>query len=138
MINYFTEGVDFDREDFHKITDWIERVTKKEGYLIDNVNYIFCNDDYLLKINQEFLDHDYYTDIITFPFSEKHSKELCADIYISLERVEQNSKDLQQDFKNELKRVIIHGILHLIGYDDSTVELKRQMREKEDFYIKLY
>ena len=114
---------------------WIKETIKNEGCSLGDINYIFCDDDYLHKINVEFLDHDTLTDIISFDYSV--GKQLHGDIYISVERVEDNAKDFKVDFDVELSRVIIHGILHYCGYKDKTDEDAKVMRAKEEQYMKV-
>ena len=131
---------------FHAITDfeiadksilkkWIKKVVKKEGSAIAELNFIFCDDEYLLEKNKTFLKHDTLTDIITFDYSEKNT--LTGDVYISIERVKENAQNYEVSFKNELHRVIIHGVLHLLGYKDKDEKHQKEMREKEDFYLSL-
>ena len=105
---------------------------KKEG----DINYIFCDDDYILEINKQYLDHDYYTDIISFDYSV--GNELHGDIFVSIDRVRENAVDFNVTFDEELKRVIIHGILHYVGYKDKTEEDEVLMRQKEDEKIKMF
>lgn len=112
---------------------WLSNVVKNEKKTIAALNYIFCSDDYLLEINIKYLGHDYYTDIITFPYKE--GDELESDMYISLDRVRENAHDFKVTFDNELKRVMVHGLLHLMGYGDKSPDEIRLMREKEDYYI---
>ena len=102
-----------------------------------NVSYIFCSDDYLLRINQDFLKHDYYTDIITFPLTETDLK-VEAEIYISIDRIRDNATKLNVPFDQELHRVLFHGVLHLIGYKDKTAAQKELMRRAEDKWLKAY
>jgi probable rRNA maturation factor len=110
---------------------------KKEGKKIDAINYIFCDDAYLLEINRQYLNHDTYTDIVTFELSPK-DQPLLSDIYISVERVKENASRLGPSFKNELHRVIFHGMLHLCGYKDKSVEQAELMRNKEEEWLKQY
>ncbi len=114
---------------------WIKETIQNEGCSLGDINYIFCDDDYLHKINVEFLDHDTLTDIISFDYSV--GKQLHGDIYISVERVEDNANDFKVDFDVELSRVIIHGILHYCGYKDKTDEDAKVMRAKEEQYMKV-
>ncbi|WP_335972968.1 rRNA maturation RNase YbeY [Gaetbulibacter jejuensis] len=114
---------------------WINETIHNEGCSLGDINYIFCDDDYLHKINVEFLDHDTLTDIISFDYSV--GKQLHGDIYISVERVEDNANDFKVDFDVELSRVIIHGILHYCGYKDKTDEDAKVMRAKEEQYMKV-
>jgi probable rRNA maturation factor len=134
MIVFFNEDIDFKFQGKNKFKSWLKKVADKEGFSINNLNYIFCSDEYLHKINLEYLDHDTYTDIITFDNSEDESS-IEGDIFISIERVRENSKTLTTVFEDELKRVIIHGLLHLCGYDDHTPEDKAEMRRFEGEYI---
>ena len=116
----------------------IASLLKKEGVKSSHIQYIFCSDEYLLDINKQFLQHDYYTDIITFDLSDNASILLEGEIYISIDRVKDNAKSQQTDWKEELKRVLYHGVLHLCGYKDKTPKDEKQMRAKEDEYLKLF
>jgi rRNA maturation RNase YbeY len=115
---------------------FIEYIFKKEKKQLSSLNYIFCSDKKLLEINQSFLNHDFFTDIITFDLSE--DENICAEIYISVDRVKENSKTLKASFTSELHRVLFHGVLHLCGYKDKTKAEKQKMREKEEYYINQY
>ena len=137
MIKFFSEDIFFKQPQSLKTSKWIKSTSESEGYKIGDLNYIFCSDEYLLEINRQYLQHDYYTDIITFDNSEEEGK-LEGDIYISVERVRDNATDLNIDFELELRRVLIHGLLHLVGFEDTTDELKQQMREKEDACLFLF
>ena len=134
MINFNFE-VNFNLENQDKLTSWIHSVIISEDRKEGEINYIFCNDEYLHKLNVEFLDHDTLTDIISFDYTV--GKELHGDIFISIERVIDNANDLDIDFVDELHRVMIHGILHFCGYKDKSREEKNIMRDKEDYYLKL-
>jgi len=116
---------------------FIAEILRKEGRKLSNLTYVFCDDDYLLNINRQHLKHDFYTDIITFDLSETN-KLITGEIYISTDRVRDNALQLSTSLNEELHRVIFHGALHLCGYRDKTREEERQMRQKEDFYLKLY
>ena len=132
MINYFFENID--SRDIHPDTSkWLENIIISENKKPGEINYIFCDDDYLLKVNQDYLDHDYYTDIITFDYVK--GKTISGDIFVSLPRILDNASTLSQNFESEFNRVLAHGILHLCGYKDKTEEEQTQMRAKEDFYI---
>ena len=137
MIVFFNEDINFKFQGKDKFKSWLKKVADKEGFSINNLNYIFCSDEYLHKINLEYLDHDTYTDIITFDNSEDESS-LEGDIFISIERVRENSQTLNTVFEEELKRVIIHGLLHLCGYDDHTPEDKAEMRRLESEFILIF
>mgnify|MGYP000734161920 CR=1 FL=1 len=130
-INFFSEEIDFKLENEEKTITWLQKIANKEGFVISAINYIFCDDEYLHKINMEYLNHDTYTDIITFDNSEQE-QVLEADIFISIERVKENSKELKTTFNQEIHRVMVHGLLHLTGNDDHSEEDKKTMREKEN------
>jgi len=115
---------------------YIRSVFKKEGKNLESLNYIFCTDRALLKINRKYLKHDFFTDIITFDLSEKDT--VRAEIYISIDRVRENAKKLDVSIKSEFHRVIFHGLLHLCGYNDKTKAEKKKIREKEDYYLNKY
>ena len=119
------------------LKEFISLLCKKENRTIDEINIVFCSDEYLLQINQQFLDHDTYTDIISFDYTEKNGP-LNGEIYISIDRVKDNALQLGSSFKQEIHRVIFHGILHLCGYKDKLKADKLLMREKEDFYLREY
>ena len=118
-----------------KTSTWIEKVVKAEKSKVQSLSYVFCTDKYLLEINRQYLDHDTLTDIITFDYTEKGSGLVDAEIYISIPRVRENSKTLKTDFDSELHRVIIHGVLHLLGYKDKTPGDKAVMRKTEEKYL---
>jgi rRNA maturation RNase YbeY len=115
---------------------WIKQAIQKENHQTGDIFYHFCSDDFLLKINREYLQHDYLTDIITFPLSTQ-PKIISGEIFISIDRVKENASILRTGFEREFARVLIHGVLHLLGYDDHTDEEKREMRAKEDYYLSL-
>ena len=119
------------------LKEFISLLCKKENRAIDEINIVFCSDDYLLQINQQFLNHDTYTDIISFDYTETKGP-LNGEIYISVDRVKDNALQLGSSFKQEIHRVIFHGILHLCGYKDKLKADKLLMREKEDFYLREY
>ena len=135
MISFDYES-DFILTNEAVFSNWIEDVITSESYVLGEVNYIFCNDEYLHKINLEFLKHDTLTDIITFDNSV--GKMIYSDIFISVERVEDNAKDFKVTFEEELKRVIIHGVLHLCGYKDKSETDAALMRSKENDKIKMF
>jgi rRNA maturation RNase YbeY len=117
-------------------TKWLEDIILSEEKKLGEINYIFCDDEYLLKINQDYLQHDYYTDIITFDYVK--GKTISAEIFVSLQRISDNASTLSRNYEEELRRVLAHGILHLCGYKDKTEEEEKQMRSKEDFYLAKY
>ncbi|MGE5381837.1 MAG: rRNA maturation RNase YbeY [Omnitrophica WOR_2 bacterium] len=134
-INFFSEDIAFELENKQTIIRWINQVIEDHKSSLGTINYIFCNDEYLLRLNKQYLDHDTYTDIITFDYSTP--KVLSGEIYISIDRVEENSIKFKSTFLNELHRVIIHGILHLTGQGDKTEKESKIMRSKEDHYLNL-
>lgn len=135
MISFFYETeVCFKEETSYK--GWLSRIVASEGFLVGALNFIFCDDEYLLKINEQYLNHNDYTDIITFDYSE--SKFVSGDIFISVERVKDNAKKFSVSEEEELQRVMAHGILHLCGYKDKTEEDSAVMRKKEDEKIEMF
>ena len=135
-INFFEEDIRFKLKDKAKVKTWVKATIETEGYKLQELNYIFCSDEYLLDINRQYLDHDTYTDIITFDNSEKE-KVITGDIFISIDRVRENAEKFSSGELNELHRVIIHGALHLLGYKDKTAESKKNMTSKEDQYLSI-
>jgi len=127
----FESDIPFD-VDFEKISLWIDAVSKEESKIIESLSYTICSDEFLLQINKEHLNHDYYTDIITFPYQYD---PIESDVYISIDRVIDNANGFDEDPLRELSRVIIHGLLHMFGYNDHTEEEKGLMRKKENYYL---
>ena len=134
IISFSTHDVSFTLKDKLLLRSFLPTIFLQENIDFASVSYVFCSDGYLLTLNKRYLDHDTYTDILTFTFSEANLP-IISEIYISIDRVKENSKNLKVQFKEELHRVMIHGILHLCGYSDHTAELKQEMRKKEDFYL---
>ena len=128
-IFYEQTGVSFPKMNRRETTRWIKRVIEYFHKIPGDITYIFCSDEEILRINQSYLNHDYYTDIITFDYSE--GDRLSGDLFISLETVKTNSIKFKTEYDEELRRVMIHGILHLCGYNDETPAKKRVMRMKE-------
>lgn len=134
MINFFTETeFELQEKDFYK--DWLFACVDNYGYSIGEINYIFCDDEYLLDINRKHLQHDYYTDIITFDYTE--GKVLYGDLFISVDRIADNAYEFNTSFENELARVMIHGLLHMMGLKDKTEEDQKEMRQAEDNCLQL-
>lgn len=131
MIDVMMPNLDFDR-----VRSWITAVAEREGYSVGELYYYFCSDEALLNINKQRLGHDFYTDIVTFPLIEETllSSEFC----LSVDRIAENSLNFGRSFENELLRVIIHGVLHLMGYDDRTDEERAEMRSKEEECLNIY
>lgn len=135
MIRFFTEDVKFDFKPRQHTKIWLKTVAGSEMRRIGNINIIFCSDNYILDVNMKYLSHDYFTDIITFDYCEGNI--LSGDLFISIDSVRENAIFYKTDFKEELNRVIVHGVLHLIGYDDHSEEDVKVMREKENYYLEI-
>lgn len=135
MISYFTEDVVFKFKNKRLNNKWLTLVAESEVKRIGDISIIFCSDSYILDINIRYLHHDYFTDIITFDYTE--GDRLSGDLFISLDTVRANAAEYGSDFETELNRVMVHGVLHLIGYDDHSSADKKLMREKEDYYLLL-
>jgi probable rRNA maturation factor len=135
-VKFFTERITFQFPGKRRAADWIEEVAKGEGYVAGEINFIFCSDPYLLSLNKRYLNHDFYTDILTFDLGETEGR-VEGDIFISLARVRENAKRLGIEFQQELHRVMVHGILHLMGYKDKKPADQAKMRGKEDAYLSL-
>lgn len=133
MVNLFFEDVEILGLDPEFFISWLSDCCDTEGKSLEEVNLIFCSDEYLLQKNIEFLQHDYYTDIITFDYCQDDL--IMGDLFISKDRVIDNAQTNGVSFENELNRVIVHGVLHLCGYKDKSVDEEKLMRSKEDFYL---
>ena len=134
-IFFFSEEISFLLKGKKKIKSWISDVVLQQKHVVGNITFVFCDDEYLLEINQQYLNHDTLTDIISFDYSEiidKKQKSISGEIYISIPRVKENAKINSQTFTNELHRVLIHGILHFCGYKDKKTIDKKLMRKMED------
>jgi rRNA maturation RNase YbeY len=129
-ITFQSEGVRHPQINENKLSQWIESVANKHDREIGEISYLFCDDEKILEVNQEYLNHDFFTDIITFDYSEENT--ISGDIIISLQTVESNSQMYKTEYTEELHRVIIHGILHLCGLNDLTDDEEKTMREAED------
>ena len=135
MIRYFFFFFRFTYKNKLANNRWLKMVAGSEIRKIGDINIIFCSDNYILDVNMKYLQHDYFTDIITFDYCE--GKVLSGDLFISVDSVRENSIEFGTDFEEELHRVIVHGVLHLIGYDDHTEEDKKVMRQKENYYLQM-
>ena len=135
MISYHFEETDFRFRHKTLTRKWLTLVAESEIRRIGDIAVIFCSDNYILDINRRFLGHDYFTDIITFDYCE--GDRLSGDLFISVDSVRENAHEYGTEFEDELNRVIVHGVLHLIGYDDHTEEDIAMMREKENYYLSL-
>jgi rRNA maturation RNase YbeY len=134
VINFFEEDISYKLNRKTALKRWITETIQAEGFKLKELNYIFCSDVYLLQINRQYLNHDTYTDIITFDNSE-NEKLIVGDIFISIDRIRENAANFSMTESDELHRVIIHGALHLLGYKDKTAVTKQKMTQKEDFYL---
>ena len=135
MVSYFTQDTGFKFTGKLVNNRWLKIMAESESRKLGNINIIFCSDSYILDINRKYLKHNYYTDIITFDYCE--GPVLSGDLFISVDTVRANAASYKTEFSDELNRVIIHGVLHLVGYDDKTDEQKAVMRDKEDYYLKI-
>ena len=133
MVSYFTEDITFPFKLKRLTSKWLKLVAHSEARRLGDISIIFCSDQYILDVNRKYLNHDYYTDIITFDYCE--GDLLSGDLFISIDSVRENAAFYGTAFENELNRVIVHGVLHLIGYDDHTEEEIALIRSKEDFYL---
>ena len=135
MVSYFLQDIDFVFKHKRLNNSWLKLVAESEIKKLGNINIIFCSDNYILDVNIRYLHHDYFTDVITFDYCE--GDKLSGDLFISIDSVRENAIEFGTEFDEELHRVIVHGLLHLIGYDDHTPEDQKVMREKEDYYLSL-
>ena len=133
-IQFFTEDLVYTLKHKTKIRTWLLQTITAEGYQLEELNFILCSDEYLLGINQQYLNHDTYTDVITFDNSDSE-KTIVGDIFISLERIQENAKAFKGTTFDELCRVMVHGTLHLLGYKDKSKAEKALMTQKEDDYL---
>jgi len=136
MIHYIAEGVELPVLEKQKINRWIKETASAYDKKTGDISYIFCTDERILEVNRQFLKHDFYTDIITFDYSE--GSIISGDIFISLETVAGNAAEFKVSIEEELKRILIHGILHLCGQDDKTPELRLEMTRKENLALEMY
>ena len=136
MINFISENIKLPDIEQNKISDWIKSIVTSYGMKMGNINYIFCTDDRILEVNKQYLQHDYYTDIITFDYTIKN--KISGDIFISLDTVKSNSEEQKTNYKEELLRIIIHGILHLCGQDDKNPTDKAEMTRKENLALEQF
>lgn len=134
-VSFHSEGISFILNNKRKINSWVLECVSLHNKSCGDINVIFCDDEYLLSVNNTYLNHDYYTDIITFDYS--HKDLIAGDLFISITRVKENASELNIEFITELYRVIVHGVLHLLGYKDKTKLEKEKMRDKEDEMILL-
>lgn len=135
-IHFFSEDLNYRLRNIKRIRQWILHTIEKEGEELDTINYIFTTDLYLHKINVDYLNHDTFTDIITFEYNAEE-EPILSDIYISLDRCKENAKELNIPLTTEIHRILIHGVLHLLGYKDKNKKDKELMTSKEDYYLSL-
>jgi probable rRNA maturation factor len=136
-VHFYFKKINFRLGERRKLKRFIDSLINKEKKKLSSINYVFCNDQALLKINRTYLNHDFYTDIISFDLSDS-STNILGEIYISIDRVRENAEIFRNSFKDELHRVIFHGVLHLCGYNDKTNRETKLMRKKENLYLNLY
>jgi rRNA maturation RNase YbeY len=136
-INFFKEGISFRLDEQEQLKKWIRKVVTRNEFRLSVINFIFCTDRYLRRINKQYLQHDYNTDVVTFDNSVE-KRVIIGDIFISIERVRENSKLFSTSFKDELRRVMVHGVLHLLGYDDKTQKEKEKIHRAEDLWLGKY
>ena len=134
-VYFFNEDIDLPQVNKKRVKKWLQLIVKNHTKTLGDINYIFTSDSYILQINQEHLNHDYYTDVITFDYTENN--KISGDIYISLDTVKSNAELLKQEFNKEFHRVIIHGILHLIGFKDKTEPDAKEMRKQEETSLEI-
>lgn len=142
MISFFNQDIDFNLPGKRILSKWLKGILLERGSHVGQINYIFCSDDYLININRDFLGHDHHTDVITFDYSSDFEiqygpNSISGDIYISIDTVSRNAELYDEGFDKELHRVMVHGLLHLIGFDDTTPELKAEMTQQEDNALQL-
>jgi rRNA maturation RNase YbeY len=135
-IYFFNEDVTYRVRDIRKLRTWLLAAIQHEGGALENINFILTSDQFLHQLNIEYLQHDTLTDIITFDYNDG-VKPIISDIYISIDRCRENARELKQSFRNELHRLFIHGVLHLLGYKDKSKAEKQEMTAKEDYYLSL-
>ena len=135
MVSYFTQDTSFVFKGKRLNNSWLKMVAGSEIRRLGDLSIIFCSDNYILDVNMKFLSHDYFTDIITFDYCE--GKTLSGDLFISIDSVRENASFYGSEFSDELNRVIVHGLLHLIGYDDHNENDRKIMREKENYYLEI-
>ena len=136
-IQFFSEGIPFTLKNKANTRKWLNSIIREEKKKPWYTNFIFCNDDYLLELNKTYLHHETLTDILTFPY-EDDNDTISGDIFISIDRVRENAEEFHQNFEKELQRVMVHGILHLIGYSDQDKIQKKIMTEREDYYLEKF
>jgi rRNA maturation RNase YbeY len=132
-IRFFSDGITFQPEGKRKISHWLKQVAAKEGRQVGSLSYIFVSDEIILDLNKKYLQHNDYTDIITF--DDSAGDTISGEMFISIHTVQSNAKEYQVDFRNELLRVMVHGVLHLCGYKDTTTNEQQEMRAAEDKYL---
>ena len=135
MVSYFNEDIKFDFKEKRLTNRWLKLVAESEIRRLGDISIIFCSDNYILDVNMKYLQHDYFTDIITFDYCEGNT--VSGDLFISIDSVRENAAFYGTEFKDELNRVLVHGVLHLIGYDDHSEEDIKEMRAKENYYLSL-
>ena len=136
MISFFTQDIEFKLFEKRRIKNWLKSLIGNENKRVGNIAIVFCSDNFLLQMNRQYLQHDFFTDVITFDYTENDI--ISGDIFISIDTVRINAQEYEQSFGRELLRVMAHGVLHLCSYDDHTVVQQKTMRTKEEFYLGLF
>ena len=136
MISFFTQDIEFKLFEKRRIKNWLKSLIGNENKRVGNIAIVFCSDNFLLQMNRQYLQHDFFTDVITFDYTENDI--ISGDIFISIDTVRINAQENEQSFGRELLRVMAHGVLHLCSYDDHTVVQQKTMRTKEEFYLGLF
>ena len=138
MVRYYNDQTNFRLRDKRKIASWLKAVAQEEGYALGDVTYIFCSSEVHRKMNIDFIGHDYFTDVITFDYSDLKGEGIVSgDIFIDVDTVKDNARIYGATFTSEMHRIIVHGVLHLCGQKDKTLRAEKQMHRKEDKYLKL-
>ena len=138
MVRYYNDQTNFRLRDKRKIASWLKAVAQEEGYVLGDVTYIFCSSEVHRKMNIDFIGHDYFTDVITFDYSDLKGEGIVSgDIFIDVDTVKDNARIYGATFTSEMHRIIVHGVLHLCGQKDKTPRAEKQMHRKEDKYLKL-
>ena len=139
MVRYYNDSCSYRLPEKRRTTEWLRRVAEEEGYALGDVNYIFCSAERLLEMNRQFLGHDYFTDVITFDYSDrKEARTVSGDIFIDVETVADIVRVSGATKTAEMRRVVVHGVLHLCGQKDKTPRAERQMHRKEDKYLAMF
>lgn len=136
-IRFFSQDTHFRPKGITALRKWLKKCCREEGFKIHTLHYIFCSDEFLLELNRKFLQHDTLTDVISFEYPDQNEGTVSGEIYISVERVKENAGELRLKFRDELDRVMVHGLLHLMAYKDKSKSARRKMTSREDYFLSL-